>query len=40
MESLGKAGDLSKAQALLPTLLLEFGRVMHHLKTADWNGKD
>jgi two-component system sensor histidine kinase/response regulator len=40
MESLGKAGDLPKASALLPTLLLEFARVMHHLKTADWQGKN
>lgn len=40
MENLGKAGDLSKASALLPTLLLEFARVMHHLKTADWRGKN
>jgi two-component system sensor histidine kinase/response regulator len=35
MESLGKAGDLPKASDLLPTLLLEFARVMHHLKAAD-----
>jgi HPt (histidine-containing phosphotransfer) domain-containing protein len=40
MENLGKAGDLSKAQALLPTLLHEFSRVMHHLKTTDWQGKN
>ena len=40
MESLGKAGDLSKTSDLLATLLLEFARVMHHLKTADWQGKN
>ena len=39
MENLGKAGDLSKASDLLATLQLEFARVMHHLKTADWPGK-
>lgn len=38
MEGLGKAGDLSKTSDLLPTLLLEFARVMHHLKVADWRG--
>ena len=36
MEGLGKAGDLSKTSDLLPTLLLEFARVMNHLKVADW----
>jgi len=36
MEGLGKAGDLSKTSDLLPTLLLEFARVMKHLKVADW----
>ena len=40
MENLGKAGNLSKASALLPTLLLEFARVMQYLKTADWQGKN
>ena len=35
MEGLGKAGDLSKTLDLLPTLLLEFARVMNHLKVAD-----
>ena len=40
MENLGKAGDLSKASDLLPMLRLEFARVMHHLKTADWPGKN
>ena len=40
MESLGKAGDLSKTSDLLATLLLEFARVMNHLKTADWQGKN
>jgi chemotaxis protein histidine kinase CheA len=39
MENLGKAGDVSKASALLPTLLLEFARVMQYLKAADWQGK-
>lgn len=38
MESLGKAGDLSKALDLLSTLQLEFSRVMNYLKTADWRG--
>ena len=38
MEGLGKAGDLSKTSDLLPTLLLEFARVMNHLKVADWRG--
>jgi len=38
MEGLGKAGDVSKTSDLLPTLLLEFARVMHHLKVADWRG--
>jgi HPt (histidine-containing phosphotransfer) domain-containing protein len=38
MEGLGKACDLSKASDLLPPLLLEFARVMHHLKVADWRG--
>jgi HPt (histidine-containing phosphotransfer) domain-containing protein len=38
MECLGKAGDVSKASDLLPTLLLEFARVMNHLKVADWRG--
>jgi two-component system, sensor histidine kinase and response regulator len=38
MEGLGKAGDLSKTSDLLPTLLLEFARVMHHLKVKDWRG--
>ena len=36
MENLGKAGDLSKTSDLLSTLLLEFARVMNHLKVADW----
>jgi HPt (histidine-containing phosphotransfer) domain-containing protein len=36
METLGKAGDLAKASDLLATLLLEFARVLNHLKTADW----
>ena len=40
MENLGKAGDVSKASALLPTLLLEFARVMQYLKAADWQGKN
>jgi HPt (histidine-containing phosphotransfer) domain-containing protein len=40
MEDLGKAGDLSKASALLPTLLLEFTRVMQYLKAADRQGKN
>lgn len=39
MEGLGKAGDLSKTSDLLATLLLEFARVMNHLKAADWQGK-
>ena len=38
MESLGKAGDLSKTSDLLPTLLLEFARVMNHLTVTDWRG--
>jgi HPt (histidine-containing phosphotransfer) domain-containing protein len=38
MESLGKAGDLSKTIGLLSTLQLEFARVMNYLKTADWRG--
>ena len=38
MESLGKAGDLSKALDLLSTLQLEFSRVMNYLKTTDWRG--
>jgi two-component system, sensor histidine kinase and response regulator len=38
MERLGQAGDVSKTSDLLPTLLLEFGRVMHHLKRMDWRG--
>jgi HPt (histidine-containing phosphotransfer) domain-containing protein len=38
MEGLGKAGDLRKTSDLLPTLLLEFARVMNHLKVADWRG--
>ena len=40
MESLGKAGDLSKTSGLLPTLLLEFARVMNHIKASDWQGKN
>ena len=36
MEGLGKAGDLSKTSDLLPALLLEFARVMHHLKVTEW----
>jgi HPt (histidine-containing phosphotransfer) domain-containing protein len=40
MENLGKAGDMAKAQALLPTLLLEFARVMHHLKAAERQEKN
>jgi two-component system, sensor histidine kinase and response regulator len=32
MEVLGKGGDLSKALGLLSTLLLEFARVINHLK--------
>ena len=36
VEGLGKAGDLSKTSDLLPTLLLEFARVINHLKVADW----
>jgi len=39
MESLGKTGALSKASDLLPTLLLEFARVMHHLKAVGWQEK-
>lgn len=39
MECLAQAGEMSKISDLLPTLLLEFARVMHHLKTADWQGK-
>ncbi|HKO31892.1 MAG TPA: Hpt domain-containing protein, partial [Nitrospiraceae bacterium] len=38
MERLGQAGDMSKVLDLLPTLQLEFARVMHHLKVADWRG--
>ena len=38
MENLGKAGDLPKTSDLLPTLLLDFARVMNHLKVADWRG--
>jgi HPt (histidine-containing phosphotransfer) domain-containing protein len=38
VEGLGKAGDLSKTSDLLPTLLLEFARVINHLKVADWRG--
>jgi HPt (histidine-containing phosphotransfer) domain-containing protein len=38
MEGLGKAGDLRKTSDLLPTLLLEFARVMNYLKVADWRG--
>jgi HPt (histidine-containing phosphotransfer) domain-containing protein len=40
MEDLGKAGNLSKGSELLPTLLREFARVMHHLKATDWQGKN
>jgi HPt (histidine-containing phosphotransfer) domain-containing protein len=40
MEDLGKAGNVSKASELLPALLLEFARVMHHLKAADWQEKN
>jgi hypothetical protein len=40
MEDLGKAGNLSKGMELLPTLLAEFARVMHHLKATDWQGKN
>lgn len=32
MEVLGKGGDLSRALGLLSTLLLEFARVINHLK--------
>jgi HPt (histidine-containing phosphotransfer) domain-containing protein len=38
MEGLGMAGDMSKTSDVLPTLLLEFARVMDHLKVADWRG--
>jgi HPt (histidine-containing phosphotransfer) domain-containing protein len=38
MEGLGKAGNVSKTSDLLSPLLLEFARVMHHLKVADWRG--
>lgn len=38
MEGLGKAGYLAKTSDLLPALLLEFARVMNHLKMADWQG--
>ena len=38
MEGLGKAGDVSKASDLLSALLLEFARVMNHLKLTDWRG--
>ena len=38
MESLGKAGDLSKALGLLSTLQLEFARVMKYLTVTDWRG--
>lgn len=40
MEGLGRAGDLSKTSDLLSTLLLEFARVMNHLKVADWQEKN
>lgn len=40
MEGLGKTGDVSKASDLLSTLILEFAYVMHHLKAADWRGKN
>ncbi len=38
MENLGKAGDLPKTSDLLPTLQLEFARVMNYLKVTDWRG--
>ena len=38
MECMGQAGDISKVPDLLPALQLEFARVMHHLKVADWRG--
>ena len=38
MEGLGKAGELAKTSDLLPTLLLEFARVMNHLKVTDRQG--
>lgn len=38
MEVLGKAGYLAKTSDLLPALLLEFDRVMNHLKVADRRG--
>jgi len=38
MEDLGKTDDVSKTSDLLSALLLEFARVMHHLKVADWRG--
>lgn len=36
MERLGQTGDVAKMSGLLPALLLEFARVIHHLKVTDW----